>query len=85
MLLTRSLWLRCSCAVLILAVLLLATLEHGFWDSAKSRLGVSFTNSRQKYESSILRGIDTGKESKIVVMGKMTKDNTTWVQTELPE
>ena len=85
MLVTRSLWLRCGCAVLIVGVLLLATLEHGFWDSAKLRLGASLSGSRHKYESTILRGIDTGKGSKIVVMGKMTKDNTTWVQTELPE
>ena len=85
MLVKQNLWLRCGCAILIIGVLLLATLEHGVWGSIKTQVGIAFSNPQHKYESTILKGINTGKGSKIVVMGKMTKDNTTWVQTELPE
>ena len=86
--------LRYGIAVSILVLLFLVTYEHGMWD--RVALGGLWPgrhpSSRQVFsvpvkseDSTILQGIDTGKGSKMVVMGRTKKGDTTWVHTELPE
>ena len=91
MLLARNTWLRYGSAFIILGVLFLVAHERGMlssvnlsWPSQISPSS-STTGVVKGYESTILRGIDTGKGSKIIVIGKIKKDDTTWVQRELPE
>ena len=91
MLLARNAWLRYGGAFLLLGILILVAHEHGTWSRVNlpwpSRLSVSgsTTEVTEEHDSTILKGIDTGKGSKIIVIGKIQQDDTTWVQKELPE
>ena len=91
MLFARSSWLRWyGSACLIFGVLVFVAHEQGLWRDIKlswpgSSSLSALQNGVETEENTILSGIQTGKGSKMIVIGKIKKDDTTWVQRDLPE
>ena len=92
MLFARNSWLRWyGSAFLVLCILVFVAHEQGVWRSMRlswqksSLLSSSQNEVNAENDNTILRGIQTGKGSKMIVIGKIKKDDTTWVQRDLPE